>query len=102
MFRYLTLASWNVEQFHRVLAASVTQRDKLQSGVFSLRPGIPATIRCEDATHVFLLLYMKANDKPCSWGLRNDMTMHILRLKRTLQKKAPAPASSPRAFHSLN
>ncbi len=72
----------------RDLSAFVTQRDTLQSGVDSLRPGMLATIGFADDIFSFLFLHKKADHEPRSWGLRDDMTMHILRLKRVLDKKS--------------
>ena len=66
----------------------VTQRDAFQSGVPSLRPGMLATLRINNETYSLLFLHMKADDEPRSWGLRDDMSMHIQSLKHTLDKIA--------------
>lgn len=67
----------------------VTQREELKSGVPSLRPGALATLNFGGKMFSILFLHMKANDEPRSWGLRDDMTLHIRSLKQTLDNVAP-------------
>ncbi len=66
----------------------VTQREKLKSGVPSLRPGALATIQKEGVLYSILFLHLKADDRPRSWGLRDDMTLSIRSLKRKLDDLA--------------
>lgn len=69
------------------LTAFVTQRDELQSGVPTLRPGALATIRIADRTYSFLFLHLKSFPAPRDWGLRDDMFAHVASLKRAIDKR---------------
>ena len=70
------------------LRCFVKQREELTAGTPSLRPGALATLMFDNDVYSLLFLHMKADDKPRSWGLRDDMTMHIQRLKNALDNLA--------------
>ncbi len=72
----------------------VTQREDLTAGVPTLRPGALATLMLDDEIYSLLFLHMKADDQPRSWGLRDNMTMHIQGLKRKLDSITPGDADA--------
>lgn len=69
----------------------VTQREKLQSGMPTLRPGMLATISVNQTQYSLLFLHLKADDAPRSWGLRDHMSTKIQSLKNALDGKANVP-----------
>lgn len=71
------------------LGGFVTQKNELDAGVPTLRPGALVTITVDGERYSFLFLHLKSFDAPRDWGLRDDMFQHVANLKRTLDKRPP-------------
>ncbi len=83
-------------------SAFVTQKDALQSGVPSLRPGALATVQAAGASYSFLFLHLKSFPAPRDWGLRDDMFAHVASLKRALDRATPDGDANFVALGDLN
>lgn len=79
----------------RTIQAFVTQREEFKSKVPTMRPGALATLEINGQRYPLLFLHVKSLKDPRAWGLRDDMFSHVSRLKRALDKIAPAGQSSP-------
>ena len=72
--------------WRNTVSCFVTQRDKLQSKVPTMRPGALASIEKNGKTYSLLFLHLKSFDEPRDWGLRDDMLSHATSLKRKIDK----------------
>ena len=78
---------------NRNFTAFYEQRDELNSGLPSLRPGALVTLRLNGQTYTILFVHLKAFAKPIGWGLRDDMIEHIRNLKKTLDSLSTGDAN---------
>jgi hypothetical protein len=78
---------------NRDFTAFVTQRQAFKSKVPTLRPGALVTLAIDEDYYSLLFLHMKSQGDPRSWGLRDDMTLHVSRLKTALDNIPVTPAS---------
>ena len=75
----------------RDMIAFVTQRHRLKSQIPTLRPGALVTLTIDNQYYSILFVHLKSSDDPRSWGLRDDMILHIGRLKDALDKVPGGP-----------
>ncbi len=75
------------------ISAFVTQREEFKSGIPTLRPGALASFEINNVIYSVLCLHIKADDEPRSWGLRDDMIVHVGNLKNVLDNLAGGQAN---------
>lgn len=83
-------------------SAFVTQKDTLQSGVPTLRPGALATVQAGGESYSFLFLHLKSFPAPRDWGLRDDMFSRVASLKRAIDKAVPGGDANFIALGDIN